>query len=117
MDTNPNGEVTSGMPQGSVIGPLLFVLYINNLPDRVKAEIYLFADDTKMYCKINENGMSTLQEDLNKLQIWSDTWLLKFHPDKCKVLKVHKGNKTNARKYYMKTLDSEIEEKELEQVK
>ena len=70
-----------------------------------------------MYCKITENGMSTLQEDLNKLQIWSDTWLLKFHPDKCKVLKVHKGNKTNARKYYMKTLDSEIEEKELEQVK
>ena len=110
-------DVTSGVPQGSVIGPLLFVLYINDLPDRVKAEIYLFADDTKMYCKITENGMSTLQEDLNKLQIWSDTWLLKFHPDKCKVLKVHKGNKTNSRKYYMKTLDSEIEEKELEQVK
>ena len=73
-------DVTSSVPQGSVIGPLLFVLYINDLPDRVKAEIYLFADDTKMYCKITENGMSTLQEDLNKLQIWSDTWLLKFQP-------------------------------------
>ena len=109
-------EVMSGVPQGSVIGPLLFVLYINDLPEIVKAEVYLFADDTKIYCKILDDGSSTLQEDLIRLQEWSDIWLLKFHPDKCKVLKVHKGNKANERKYNMKKIDNENEVKELEQV-
>ena len=107
-------EVVSGVPQGSVIGPLLFVLYINDLPDIVEAEVYLFADDTKIFCKISENGSSPLQEDLKRLQKWSDTWLLKFHPDKCKVMKIHRGNKENNRKYYMR--NSQTEELELEQV-
>ena len=96
-------EVRSGVPQGSVLGPLLFVLYINDLPEVVKAEIYLFADDTKIYCKILE-GKSTLQEDLAKLEEWSNIWLLKFHPEKCKVMNIHKGNKINNRKYYMKNM-------------
>ena len=109
-------DVVSGVPQGSVIGPLLFVLYINDLPDVVEAEVYLFADDTKIFCKILENGSSSLQEYLNRLQKWSDTWLLKFHPDKCKVMKIHRGNKANNRKYYMKKVNSNTEDKELEQV-
>ena len=109
-------EVISGVPQGSVIGPLLFVIYINDLPDEVQAEVYLFADDTKIFCKILDDGSSSLQEDLNKLQKWSDMWLLKFHPDKCKVMKIHRGNKENNRKYYMKKINSLTEENELEQV-
>jgi hypothetical protein len=109
-------DVISGVPQGSVIGPLLFVLYINDLPDVVEAEVYLFADDTKIFCRILDDDTSPLQEDLNKLQKWSDTWLLKFHPDKCKVMKIHRGNKENNRKYYMKKVDSTTDEKELEQV-
>ena len=109
-------EVVSGVPQGSVIGPLLFVLYINDLPDVVKAEVYLFADDTKIFCRISENGSSPLQEDLKRLQKWSDTWLLKFHPDKCKVMKIHRGNKENNRKYFMRKFNSQTEELEMEQV-
>ena len=109
-------NVASGVPQGSVIGPLLFVVYINDLPEVVEAEVYLFADDTKIFCRIVEDGISTLQEDLNRLQNWSDTWLLKFHPDKCKVMNLHRGKKTNNRKYFMKKLNSTTEDKELDKV-
>ena len=83
------GHVTSGIPQGSVLGPLLFVLYINDLPDAVDSYAYLFADDTKLFSEItNRNDMEILQQDLDKLQDWSSNWLLNFHPDKCKLLTI-----------------------------
>ena len=81
--------VTSGIPQGSVLGPLLFVLYINDLPTDIDSDIFLFADDTKIFRKIeNQDDSDNLQEDLTKLQEWSNKWLLKFHPDKCKVVDI-----------------------------
>ena len=90
-----NGEasrwhpVTSGIPQGSVLGPTLFVLFINDLPSTVRSEAVLFADDTKLFRTImNDRDIQVVQEDLDRLVDWSDTWLLKFHPDKCKVLKI-----------------------------
>jgi hypothetical protein len=82
-------EVTSGIPQGSVLGPLLFVIYINDLPDALSSRAYLFADDTKIFRKIDvPEDEELLQRDLNQLTRWSDTWLLKFHPQKCKVLEI-----------------------------
>lgn len=85
-------EVTSGIPQGSVIGPILFVIYINDLPDIVNSTVYLFADDTKIFKIINnQNDRDTLQNDLKKLTEWSETWLLKFHPDKCKFMHIGKN--------------------------
>lgn len=88
-----NGEesfpesVMSGIPQGSVLGPILFVIYINDLPDVVKSKIYLFADDTKLLSKIQSKDDSLyLQEDINALGKWSNDWLLKFNLDKCHVL-------------------------------
>ena len=81
--TSKWAKVTSGIPQGSVLGPLLFVIYINDLPDNVKSEPLLFADDTKLYKIIKtEADKQTLQQDVYKLQNWSKRWLLKFHPDK-----------------------------------
>jgi retron-type reverse transcriptase len=86
-------SVTSGIPQGSVLGPILFVIYINDMPECVNASTYLFADDTKIYKEIScEDDVRGLQADLDQLQKWSDTWLLKFHPNKCKVRSV--SNKT-----------------------
>ena len=83
--------VLSGIPQGSVLGPLLFVIYINDLPDYVLSDTYLYADDTKMYRIISdETDQLQLQADLYKLQDWSKTWLLQFHPDKCKVMSIGK---------------------------
>ena len=81
-----SAPVTSGIPQGSVLGPLLFVIYINDLSDVVDRDsyIYLFADDTKVFRQIHsDRDKLVLQQDINKLLIWSAKWLLKFHPDKC----------------------------------
>ena len=85
-------NVTSGIPQGSVLGPILFVIYINDLPDTVESDSYLFADDTKIFRIIKgEDDKEILQDDLAKLEEWSDKWLLKFHPEKCKHMKISKS--------------------------
>ena len=82
-------KIMSGIPQGSVLGPFLFVLYINDLPDTLESTPYMYADDTKIYRNIEgRHDIATLQTDLNKLQHWSDKWLLRFHPDKCKQLTI-----------------------------
>ena len=100
-----SSSVTSGIPQGSVLGPLLFVLYINDLPDFVDNYIRLFADDTKVFSQSdNIEGTSTLQEDLDKLQDWSAKWLLRFHPEKCHVLKL--GSKKSRQIYHMQGKDA-----------
>lgn len=67
----------------------VIVIYINDLPDVVKSEVFLFADDTKIFRTIkNIQDTETLQSDLHQLGIWSDTWLLRFHPDKCKNMTI-----------------------------
>ena len=92
-EMSSSAEVTSGIPQGSVLGPALFVLYINDLPDELQNEVYLFADDTKIFSQIrNVSDAEHLQDDINLLGEWSRKWLLSFHPDKCKVLHLGKTN-------------------------
>ena len=82
--------VTSGIPQGSVLGPILFVIYINDLPE-VMSEgslAFLFADDTKMFRQIKTyKDLEIQQQDIKSAVEWSNIWLLRFHPDKC----VHLG--------------------------
>ena len=101
--------VTNGIPQGSVLGPVLFILYINDLPVGITSSVKMFADDTKLYNDSSkEQGTQTLQDDLEKLQDWSDLWLLKFHPDKCCILKL--GNPKSEADYYMKGKSNHGEE-------
>ena len=82
-------NVTSGVPQGSVLGPVLFVLYINDMPNSVSSNLTMYADDTKLYRPVRSpQDMRVLQEDLDALQRWSTSWLLNFHPGKCKMLRL-----------------------------
>ena len=64
-------QVTSGTPQGSVLGPLLFLIYINDLPDNINSEVYMYADDTKIYREIKTiEDRTILQSDLDTLTKW-----------------------------------------------
>ena len=95
-------NVTSRIPQGSVLDPVLFVIYINDLPECVKSDVFLFADDTNVFREIKDDSdASFTQSDLNELFKWSETWLLKFHPDKCKDLPVLNKNKQYVENKYM----------------
>ena len=88
-DSSKWTQVTSGIPQGSVLGPTLFVLYINDLPDSIQnnSTAVMFADDTKLFARTDTSkDKEKLQEDLDCVCKWSSLWLLKFHTDKCKVL-------------------------------
>ena len=72
-----------------MIGPLLFLIYVNDLPDWIKSEMRMFVDDTKVWKKITGiKDCTDLQEDLTNLQNWSDKWLLQFNAEKCKVMHV-----------------------------
>ena len=86
-------DVTSGVPQGSVLGPLLFVVYINDIDHGLKSTVSKFADDTKL-CGIANSHADQLdiQEDLDKLAQWSEKWLMKFNPSKCKVMHIGRNN-------------------------
>lgn len=80
------GEVTSGIPQGSVLGPILFVIYVNDMPLAVNSGIKMFADDTKLYRAIStDHDHEELQKDLANLESWAHEWLLSFNVSKCKV--------------------------------
>lgn len=84
-------SVLSGVPQGSVLGPCLFLMYINDMPETIKSSIRLFADDTIMYLAIsNQTDCQTLQDDLKRLESWEEEWLMAFNPDKCEVIHITK---------------------------
>ena len=81
--------VISGVPQGTILGPILFLYYINDLPGQVVSIAKLFADDCKLYHSVHtREDCITLQRDLDSLAAWSRAWLLKFSAEKCVVLRI-----------------------------
>ena len=91
----------SSIPQGSVLGPVMFVIYINDLPTSVKhALVRIFADNTKMYKEVPWYAVhSEVQSDLNELENWSDRWQIGFNKGKCNVM--HLGYNNPKYTYYM----------------
>nr|VZI47896.1 unnamed protein product [Spirometra erinaceieuropaei] len=81
--------VLSGVPQGSVLGPLLFLVYINDCVDDLGCSAIMFADDVKLWRSIRSDAdRYALQDSLNRLNSWSARWLLNFNVDKCVVLRL-----------------------------
>ena len=79
----------SGVPQGSVLGPILFLIFINDLPDNIRSSVRLFADDCVLYRNIHSiQDCFILQEDLTSLGQWEADWQMKFNVAKCHSMRV-----------------------------
>ena len=101
-------DVLSGIPQGSVLGPVLFICYVNDMPETVQSMIRMFADDTKVFAQSNTNEQcQNLQSDLNTLQNWADDWQLRFNATKCKTLYLGRNNSKFT--YHMRNNQTEVD--------
>ncbi len=90
-----SAPVDSGVPQGTVTGPLWFLLYINDLPSQLNSTCRLFADDCLLYAPISkESDKQILQQDLHTLELWQKNWLMKFNPSKCATMSIATRNPT-----------------------
>ena len=95
-------NVTSGVPQGSVLGPVLFLIIINDLPLEILSPLSLFADDSKIFTRIisekNKSktnlfqGNEVLQRDLDTIREWAQKWKMEFNVDKCKIMHIGRTN-------------------------
>ena len=93
-------SVTSGVPQGSVIGPTLFLLYINDITENIQSRMRLFADDSVIYRDISsEDDHRILHQDLQTLADWSTKWLMEFNIQKCAVLTITRKHKPSIHEY------------------
>ena len=90
----------SGVPQGSVLGPLFFNIYVNDIPSIIDSQTLIFADDTKIYREVKSKAdFLQFQEDINCLLDWSTQWQLKFNISKCHIL--HLGPSHSYGDYYL----------------
>ena len=93
-------EVDSGVPQGTLMGPLIFLLHINDLPQHVTSYVRLFADDCLLYRPIHTaEDQCKLQEDFDELQHWGNIWGMKFNAAKCNIIRISR-KKTPLHSFY-----------------
>ena len=101
-EQSETADVTSGVPQGSVLGPTLFLVYINDILENITSKLRLFADNTILYQSIrNSSDTRKLQEDLERLQSWEHQWQMKFNITKCYVLSVTNKKKPHPPNYHL----------------
>ena len=100
-------RVTSGTPQGTILGPLLFLLYINDITECISSTVKLYADDTKIYREISDPiiDCQLLQDDLNNLSEWARKWQLRFNAGKCESMRItHYRDKSETNYFLEKPL-------------
>ena len=95
--------VTSGTPQGTILGPLLFLLYINNIIEWISSTVKLYADDKEIYREINYPiiDCQLLQDDLNNLNDWARKWQLRFNADKCESMRITHSRDKSETNYFL----------------
>ena len=115
-----NGEISnwksvlSGVPQGSVLGLMLFLMYINDLEDEISSKVLRFADDTKVFTKVsNAIDKQSLQVDIDKLVKWSEKWQMLLNFGKCKCTHIGHGNMDEEYKMGNAVLVRTTQEKDL----
>ena len=102
-------KVTSGVPQCSVLGPLLFLLYIIDLPENIQSQVRLFADDTVFnLTATNMQDSQVLQSDLESLQHWERTRDMDFNPDKCQIIHITRSKSPVKSRYFMHNQELEV---------
>ena len=95
-------DVTSGVPQGTIIGPVAFLIYINDISKNVKSNCKLYADDCVLYrCVNNSKDAEMLQHDHDRVVIWSSKWSMEFNVTKCKVMHLTKKRNVIFNSYFM----------------
>ena len=96
-------SVTSGVPQGSVLGPILFLLYINDLPDTIDCQIRLYADDVVLYTEVvsNEEFSYQLQTNIDRLSQWCSKWKMSINIDKCAIMRITRHKDTVTPIYHL----------------
>ena len=94
--------VDSGVPQGTVLGPILFLLPINDLPSVISSKVRLFANDCQVYRKIkNKQDQIALQKDLNLLENWSSKWGMGFNAARCNIMRMSRKQTPISTQYEM----------------
>ena len=91
------GNLSAGVPQGSILGPVLFLVFINDIVDDIQSNINLFADDTSLYLIVENPQIAAtiLQSDIDRISLWADTWLVSFNPSKSESLIVSRKRGPN----------------------
>ncbi|MCD9088855.1 reverse transcriptase domain-containing protein, partial [Stenotrophomonas sp. SY1] len=84
-------EVISGVPQGTVLAPIMFAIYINDMDEGIESYMSFFADDAKLLRVKTEEDCESLQRDLNKVQEWSRKWEMEFNTKKCSIMEFGKS--------------------------
>ena len=101
--SSENVPVVSGVPQGSVLGPVLFLIFIDDLPDDINSRTILFADDCILHRQISsENDQQLLQEDLDMLATWGKIWGMEFHPQRCSIMRISRARTPRTFQYHLK---------------
>ena len=107
-------KVTNGVPQGSILGPTLFLMYINDIEENLNSTVLKFADDTKVMKVIdNHHCHADLQNDIKGLEKWAKLWQMQFNVDKCKMMHFEFNNTRHTYTMNNKELQTVSEEKDL----
>ena len=117
--SSDTSTINASVPQGSILGPLLFSVFIDDLSDECKNQLYLYADDSTLFCEIKSTDdpmaiTASLNTDLEKMRTWADTWKVTFEPSKCKVMTIsRKRNPTRLDLQFGSTTLTEVNELEI----